>query len=171
VVVHIEVRRPYEIFSGPPGAEKQTLYSEDRILSGTFEVVAKPPSDLLTAIDDATLTPQIEACLTPLEFTFGRNIKNRLAGQIQIRNAPVNLSLRLFARYNDRDHPMSAITCAAGKGSNYYVVGDNIKDPPPAKIDLILRTDEQAARQTIDQTNVWKGEIVIKDVEVKPATK
>lgn len=73
--------------------------------------------------------------LTPLEFTFGKSIKNRLADQIQVRNAPVNLSLRLVARYNDRDHPMSTITCAAGKGTNYYVVGDDIKDPPPAKID------------------------------------
>jgi hypothetical protein len=94
-LVHMEVRRHDD-------ADNVVLYQEERILTGTFEVVVKPSSDLLTVIDDATLGPQIQACLMPRQFRW---TGNRLLGEIQIRNAPVNLSFHLFARYNDHEHP------------------------------------------------------------------
>jgi hypothetical protein len=168
--VHIEVRRVIDLLvrdNGDPPAK--TLYAEDRVVTGTFEVVAKPPSEFLKIIDDATLAPQIQACITLREFVFGDTFKDRLAGKVELRSVPVNVSFRLIARYGNREHPMATITCNAGKSVTCFVAGDNITDPPPAKIDLILRTDEAAARQTIDQTEVWKGEIVIKDVAVKQA--
>ena len=95
----------------------------------------------------------------------------RLSGSIDVKDPPVSLAFDVFARADGIEYKMGTLCVAKQSGNNSTGVSClDVKLPLP-KVDIILRASAAAARGTMDMTEIWKGEIVIKDVVVKqPAT-
>ena len=87
-------------------------------------------------------------------------------------SAPINLAFEFFIRNKGREYPAGSITYPkASTSASIYTLQDYPK-PLPEKVDIIFRSSEAVARHTMDFTQIWKGELVFKDVPiVKPATR
>jgi hypothetical protein len=156
VVFRVSIEGPSENYT--------VLFSEDRTLTGPFHVLPEAPADYIKLIDTPDLTQQLQACITPRDFRPDPNVSFRLSGKISIRNCPANVAFDVIARCDGKDHSLNTITCNQGGSTEYFVASNRPIDPPPAKIDIILRSSEKAARSTVDQYEMWKGELVFPDV-------
>jgi hypothetical protein len=164
----LQVTQHIEIYSASFGdrSPQTLLHQEDRTFTGSFEVLEQPPADFLKLIDDPALGEQIKATMTPVKLEYNP-VSKRIGGTMEVRNLPTNVAFNVVARINGREQNMHNITGNTGQSTDYYLTTDEQKSPPPATIDLILRADEKAARQTIDQREIWNGQIEFKDVPVK----
>ncbi len=143
------------------------VYQEDRKLTADFEVQAKSPANAFKLIDDPSLGPQLRAAIVPVKFTL--NAQGWLECDLNITSLPVNVAFDVFARTGGHEHKITTLTCNKGTTMQYGLGGSEQKlagTTQPATIDLIFRSNEKIGRESIDQTECWKGELVYRDVAV-----
>ena len=73
-----------------------------------------------------------------------------------------------FARINGKEYELGTIAVTANRQLGVGVGCRTLPAGPIPEFDLILRSSEKVAKDTIDLTQIWKGEIVIPHVKVKP---
>jgi len=78
---------------------------------------------------------------------------------------PVPVAFKIFVRDRDKEYPFSGFSMGAN-GNSSCGMGGQIKQDLPDHVDLILRSDLGTALNTLDMTQMWVGEIVIKNVPV-----
>jgi hypothetical protein len=160
-----------ELHTGPfDGNDPSNLvFQQVCKLSGPFEIVAQPPAGDFSVIDDPKLHDLIQSKILPQQFKFG--VHNQfLQGQFKMDNAPANLAFDVIARFGGKQVSLGSIVCGKGAGTDYSVSGSvGHLDPTsqPTTINLILRSSEKVARQTIDMHDMWRGELVYPDVPVQ----
>jgi hypothetical protein len=139
-------------------------------LTAPFEVLdGETAVALVTSPDAATMAKRVRAA----QFRYEPSQYDPLSGMIYLDRPPVDVAFEAFARLPDgREYKLG--TVAAPKGANGgWTVGAHEKPPPFApRIDVILRSSPAAARETTGITQIWNGEVVLKDVPVEqPATR
>lgn len=95
-----------------------------------------------------------------------------LSGGIEIKAPPVSAAFDVIARVNDKEYRAGRVYMAKGQSISWGTEGE-YSGPPAEKMDIILRSSKEAARDTVDLFEIWDGELVYKDVPVKviaPAT-
>jgi hypothetical protein len=156
-----------EVFTGQmylPGAS--TLqYQTDRTLSANFEVLPVRPVNLIRTIFDPKLSAVVKASLSPRDFRY-RLKDHFLDGTIQFTNPPMNLAFDVIALYGGKEHRLSEMTYRVSPGTGGYGVSGFFTDPPPAKIDLVLRPSEKVAADTVDIYSYWNQEMMFPNVPV-----
>jgi hypothetical protein len=84
---------------------------------------------------------------------------------IQMEKPGINVAFTVFVAAGGKEHRMGEISATAqsnvGSFVNEYGMGEL-----PEKVKVILRSDAAVARKTIELTEIWKGQIVIEDVQV-----
>ncbi|MDB5356007.1 MAG: hypothetical protein JWN24_2460 [Phycisphaerales bacterium] len=89
-----------------------------------------------------------------------------LDANIDAAALPVDVAFDVFVRFNGREFPVGGVNFHKGATSGYGSGVEKLPADAPAKVDVILRSSEAVARQTMDLTHIWKGEIVLKDVPI-----
>jgi hypothetical protein len=138
-------------------------------LIAATEVVDTAQAAAVTLIDDPSLGPQLLSCLVPTNFERPKEgtSSGELTGELEVKTLPVGIAFDVFARAAGREYPLSSVTVAKGRSTHYLVRTDNFRAPNVPEIDLIFRTNESAARRTVDVFEVWKGELVVPHVPLK----
>jgi len=77
---------------------------------------------------------------------------------------PVNLSFDVSFRLGGKETALGTLT--REKGANEWVSFNLPQLPPKSSIDIILKPDPAAARQTVDIFDMWDGEVVLRGVPV-----
>jgi hypothetical protein len=139
-------------------------------LAADFEVAAgKLPIQWVTSPDAISLTMHLSAS----SFRINPGPFASLTGQIDAADPPVNLAFDVFARANGKEYPMGGVTfyqSTATPGSSHMASYQVTAQPlPPGdlqKIDIVLRSSERAAKQTVDLMTAWQGQIIIPAVTV-----
>jgi hypothetical protein len=109
------------------------------------------------------------AVLLPL---FGARLsvsKSYLSLSLDAKALPVDTAFEGFIRVGGKEYPCSSVDFRKGTPGGYSTGTNKFPKPMPPKADLILRSSERVARGTTDLTQIWQGEIVLRDIPVQRA--
>lgn len=171
----------------PPGKHRLRVEVEVGAGVGNFASLSAPldhPRTLELTADFQVVSDQVQVqwttspnaavigkCLTASDFTISSGSSQPLAGSIEVVNPPVNLAFEVFARVNGKEYSLGRVSFHQSSGPNanaaYHVGAQSLPPGDLRKIDIILRSSESTAKDTIDFTTAWEGEIVIPRVPVR----
>jgi hypothetical protein len=89
------------------------------------------------------------------------------SAKLDVNTVPANIGFDVIARYGDREYKVGSIALANGKTGTFLVgavLPDLDPNSPPTSFDLILRSDEQVGRESVDEHDIWKGELIFPDL-------
>jgi hypothetical protein len=156
-----------EVFKGPMGLlpSSTVLYSADRTLTGSVEMLATEPSGYMQRISSPAVAAAMKAAFDPTGFRYlpGQKL---LYGGIDVSPAPVNLVCDVIARYGGKEIPIGRLICHPTDSRYIQEVSNKVESPVSATIDIILRPSDKTARETVDIQSYWNQEIVFQNVPV-----
>jgi hypothetical protein len=160
-----------ELHTGPfDGNDPRNLvFQQVCKLSGSFEIVAQPPAGDFTVIDDPKLHDLIQSKIQPQRLRLGLH-NHWLQGQFNIDGPPANLAFDVIVRVGGQQIDSGIVTCYKGANAMSGIgssLGHLNRTSQPTTIDIILRSSEKVARQTVDLHDIWKGELVYPNVPVQ----
>jgi hypothetical protein len=172
----LEVRQHVEIYYGKyPEGPSHLWSSRDVSLTGEFELLPEAPPAYIKLLDRPDLLPALQSCIRVEEFGFPYPDRG-FQVDFDVKAPPENIAFRAFARAGGKEYELG--TFAANKGtsggygimSGYGPEADKLKDVKADHMDVILRSSEKVARGTVDQFEIWNGQIVIPNVKVQRPT-
>jgi hypothetical protein len=83
---------------------------------------------------------------------------------------PVDVAFDVFLRIDGKEYPAGGVSFHAGMQGGYLTSARGIPTNVPANADVILRSSPDVARQTIDLTQIWTGQIIYPYVPLVGAT-
>jgi hypothetical protein len=141
-----------------------------------LEIVAKQD-----AVEKIKPTPELEKkfqlALNPSQTTAWWNGQT-LGGQQQfsVESVPAPIAFDVFWKEGEKEWKLGVLTSGKGAQQVAYwypgtedsmrMVQGNVKGLKGKKVDVILRPNEAVLANTFDQTRMYDGEIVLKDVQV-----
>ena len=125
----------------------QDLWADFQVMGGQTPIagVAAPPAAVLQAL----LKPSLNAS-NPSDISVN----------VDAAPLPVDAAFDVFLRFDDREYPAGGISFHAGMQGGYLTCARDIPTNVPANADVILRSSPEVARQTIDLTQIWSGQII-----------
>lgn len=143
-------------------------HQADVSLSATFEVVPADGPSPVKLIKNPSLQTEMHDAIEFVSLRPHPDDPDQLIYEIAFKGLPVNVAFDMIARIDGEEHPLATLTMREGAGMRYQAEADV---PPKDTFDLILRSNEQVARKTIDLFEIWDGELVYESVFVeRPAT-
>jgi len=164
----LEVDLVWTFWYGPPHDKVMSRQVDTRTYSGkaSYEVV---PRELVPAIEllyTSELEEQVRAAIRQPIIT--RHLGAGHSVMIHMDDAPCNTAFDVFVKNNQEEMRVGSVAFAKGKGTRGYNAGGHeIRQPLPDKVTVILRPSVEAAKNTVDLTAIYSGEIEFADVEVK----
>jgi hypothetical protein len=79
---------------------------------------------------------------------------------------PVDAGFDVFLRFDGNEYSMGSVYMRTTVGGGNYAATNSFAGNAPANVDVVLRSSEAVARQTVDITRIWKGEIVLPNVPI-----
>jgi hypothetical protein len=165
ITYHIDLYQGNYVCDNPD----HLVYHEDRKVIGNFEVVAQPPEGYFTLIDDRGLVNPIKLSMHPSGFALDPK-SGTFEGDISVASPPVNIAFNVFAHFGGREYKAGTIVCNKGTVADYGIGGSMSgigATTQPATFDLILRSSEKAARETVDQHDIWNGELIFPNLPIR----
>ena len=146
------------------------LYEGEVPVEAAYEVLPPGEADILTEVDAPEHAAALKAAIAPAGLYHGRFGPGKFYGRIEVARLPVNVAFDVIIRAGGREYPTGRIARKAWAGAyNTSFTGDGPPQrPATGKVDLLLRSSPAAARDTVDMTEFWKGELVYKDVPLEP---
>jgi hypothetical protein len=135
------------------------------LLTAPVHVYPRGTSNLVTWNDRPALA-------TPLRRTLKATLNDLpvFAGGLQLALAanapPCDFAFDVLLKSNGREHSIGQFTGAANQTHTRYYYPTNLGLEPGVDVEVILRASESAAKRTTDLFQIWKGEILLKDVRV-----
>lgn len=140
-------------------------FDQERKLSADFDVLATQPAIAQVITPDAAA---ISRCISTNDFRWWQSNQFReLEGTVDVHGAPVSVGFDVIARIDGKEYPFGTLALPAGKQCGFCISSDKLPGIPAKQIDIILRSSEAAARNTIDINQIWQGEIVIPNIAVQ----
>jgi hypothetical protein len=153
---------------GDPTRGKGTLDRTSTVqLTADFQVTTEKPE--LTWLTSPG-APVIQQCLAANDFLYYPAPSRMFQGNIRVSNTPMDLAFEVFARANGKEYPIGTVSYhrSAGGISDWgYLMQSQSLPGDLRTVDVILRSSEAVAKQTVDLTGVWQGEIIIPNVPVR----
>lgn len=147
---------------------RDLLFQEDRVLTGSFEVVAQGPAGNFSVINDPKLGQQIQASIQPAKFSLDA-VRQDFQGDLNITALPANIAFNMFIRVSGREYGIGSLAFSKGATTDCRIGGAvrgiNATTQPTA-VDLILRSNEKIGRETVDQHDIWSGELIFPNVPI-----
>jgi hypothetical protein len=138
-------------------------------LSADFQAIEGPTPITTTAAPDASvLRPLLKAKLMINSPWYNVGI--------DANGLPVDMAFDIFVRANGGEFPAGGASIHRNAPGGIGTGMQNFPADAPANVDIILRSSEDVARTTLDMTQIWKGEIVFRNVPtgrpaaIRPAT-
>ena len=159
---HIRV----EIFHSPLGSNTTApVWARDLTLKSTLKVVPQDASEMVKLTDRPDLAEQIRNSLRVEQFT--KNIDGSCDLGVHIEKPPMNVAFSVFARSGGKEFRMGEIAGDTTINMGSFMHPSGIGDIPVGKMQLIFRSDPAVARKTVDLVEIWKGEVILDNVELK----
>jgi hypothetical protein len=166
-------------------SESSALYSEQRTVNASFEILEKEPPNYFRLTHSPELDRAVAARISVSELTMQSDklvesfgVPAEQQAEVHIRYAgphPIGLAFDVYAEVDGHRLGLGQIT--ASKDSRYGISGRGFAIPVagevPNEVTIILRSSKAAALRTPDLYEIWDGELWFEDVEVvseKPAT-
>jgi hypothetical protein len=133
-----------------------------------FELLPEGKPDEIKETPDPSLRAVLQAAIQPKDLNVQGPTFLNIGGNIQVDNLPVNVAFVVFLRVDGHEYKCDTLAWPKNRGalgSGFYAAHNF--DPMPERVDMILRSDPAVARQTLDMTEIWQGELEYKDVPVK----
>jgi hypothetical protein len=150
---------------------KQPLVEWDEAFNASWELV---DADTITPIDDESHRAAVEKG-TRVKFlgTRSGNSGDSLSLELEFSDIPVPLAHEVLLREpGGREHRLTSINLRPGNMG--YSTGGQLKELKADTVDVVFRPSPASARGTVDVTELWNHEFVVKNVAVQrpaPATK
>ena len=160
----VEAHTRVEIFHAPLGSATLTVWSKDIALKTTLKVVPQDASEMVKLTDNPQVAELIKKSLRIERFTKKPDGSYELG--VHIEKSPINVAFSVFARAGGKEFRMGDMAADTQTNGGTFMHPYNIGDIPAGKVTLIFRSDPAVARKTIDLVEIWKGEIVLEDVEL-----
>ncbi len=135
-------------------------------LTADFQVIVGKVSIQWTSSPDvATVGRRLMAS----NFRIDSDASMALTGQIGVVSPPANLAFDVFARVDGKEYPLGGVSFHQNSAASaiYQVSSQSLPPGDLRQIDIILRSSARVAKQTIDFTTAWEGEVVIPNVPVR----
>ena len=161
----VEALTRVEIFHAPLGSLTPPVWSKDIALKTTLKVVPQIPSEMVKLTDKPELAGQIRKSLRVEQFKKKSDGSYEMG--VYIQKPPMDVAFSIFARAGVREFRIGDVAADTGANMGTSTHPSNIGDIPVGKVTVIFRSDPAVARKTIDLVEIWKGEIVLEDVELK----
>jgi hypothetical protein len=161
----LEAHVRIEIFRGLLGTVTPPVWTKDLTLKSTLKVTAKKADVMIKLTDRPDLAEQIKKSLRVEQFTKDPDGSYNLG--IHIEKPPINVAFSVFARAGGKEFRMGDIAGDTTINMGSFMHPSGIGDIPVGKMQLIFRSDPAVARKTIDLVEIWRGEIVLDNVELK----
>jgi hypothetical protein len=159
------------------GEEKPRIpLAEKQIVMEAVWTLLAPGEPSLQENSDPLLRPAVEKEIRiDLRNCYATELsgpppKCRLGVAFNVDRAPVGLAYEVFVRANSREARIGSLVLGAGHIASHRPAGDDIPDwPKPNQVDVVLKPSRSLALRSVDLTEYWTGEVVIKNVPVSPS--
>ena len=164
-----------QILNGPFGDRRaSTLVRKyDVPWEGVTQALASGPADDLKHVRGAEVDAAIRNTIKPYTLWLSEPGKEmRLDLTLSVAPRPVGVAADVFVRTGGREYKIGTLHVAAGDHTDQgrlreWHAGEE-RPAPFTSCDVILRSSDEVARESVDLFEIWAGELVYKDV---PATK
>lgn len=160
----LEAHVRIQIFRGMLGSGTNPVWTKDLTLKSTLKVVPKKASEMVKLIDKPELVDQIKKSLRVEQFN--KNPDGRYELGVHLEKPPMNVAFSVFAKVGDKEFLMGDLAGTTSANGGMFM-SPNSATIPAGKVSLIFRSDPAVARKTIDLLEIWKGEVVFDNVELK----
>ncbi len=164
----LEIRQRVEVYHGTPQDKRASKRCAQREISlkGQVEVLPQGTPEHVKLIDRPDLQSAIQAGIGVADFYYPT-----LRGTLTMRNLSENIAFDVFVRAGGKEFPFGSVSLAKGAQTHWGLADYRNQIPEQAlesgPVDLVLRSSESTARQTVDLFEIWKGELVIRVVPAK----
>jgi hypothetical protein len=167
----LELRMRVKVFRSNIGTDPET---REIIKKAPVKVLGPSTPELVRLIDTPVFAGPIKSSIGIRRLSdYSRSIYVKKPGvfgiEVQIGGPPVNIGFDVAARVNGKQYPLGCVALAKNMEKKFTLWTESLLEKDVGEFDLIFRSSEEAARKTVDLFEIWKGEIVIEGVEVKPA--
>ena len=133
-------------------------------MSTTFEVVDSINVIKLNKQPDAM---ELAKCFQVEHLRSGQT-GDFIFGSIRPKNLPIDCAFSIFALWDGKEYPCGQFIVKKEdtRFSDTTIMGHLPANPKRATIDLILRTNTKLAEEQVDFTEIWDGEIMLKNIPV-----
>lgn len=155
----VTVKSDISVRTGAPSKPNSKLvYQWSATTTNTLHVVAQKPDDF-KLLDKPELLPAIKSCIAVSYSEPETSLR------IELRSPPENIAFDVLFRANGKEYPIGEIALGKGQQMIYFLDDTQLADTVNSgKVDVIFRSSESIARKTVDLFEIWKGEIIFKDV-------
>lgn len=146
----------------------QRTIQNDLQLQATCEVIPASTRDTVTIVRDQSLKEDLQRRIDFYSCHITPPHKDPQSIQICFTadHIPVELAFDVFLRVRGKEYPFNTLT--SPKDCKYSGYQKAAYDGPVARtIDIVLRSNPKVARQTVDLTEMWEGELVFPDLPLK----
>lgn len=163
--VHMPGKRASNAFLTTPISKREILQ--------TRFVLQPADQPSVTTVSDPALKPQIEQWLREplMKWWNDEQIEIRFDPDPERKKThnepPIDLAFRVTIRADGKDWPCLRPICFRGQNSTGWALA-NAKDFRSKTADIVLQSDPATAAQTLSINRIWDGEIVLKDMPIKP---
>jgi hypothetical protein len=118
----------------------------------------------------STVTSPDGSVLRPL-FKVGLQVRQPdshwVEANVDAASLPVNVALQMFVKFDGKEHHIGNISFRKGMPGGYWTGVRDFPDNAPPTVEVIFRSSETVAGETLDLSQIWKGEITIPNVPLK----
>jgi hypothetical protein len=134
--------------------QQQDLVAEFQVIEGHTPV--SPVSD-----------PNPDALKSRLKVHLSLSSSSWLNVQVDGDRLPVDTAFDVFVRSAGVERRVAAVNMRSGIYSSYSTGANDVPQPLPASIDVILRGNASIARSTVDMTTFWQNEVTFTNVPIR----
>ena len=169
----VEIHYFAEYFAGEHAWDKEEqgkpVWRRDFVHREKIRVLAKSSDEFLKPVDAPELAEQIRNSIQVEKFGH-HSSRFSFDMDVSCKLPPMNVAFDVLARIDGKEYPTMQLVCAKGMEGRFpQYFNENLKELiplKPKKVDLIFRTNEELAGRTVEFFDVWKGEVILKDVQV-----
>ena len=160
----LQARVRVQIYRGMLGSGTTPVWTKDLTLTSTLKVVPKNVSEMVKLVDRPDLAEQIKKSLRVEQFY--KNPDGSLELGVHLEKPPVNVAFSIFAKVGEKEFRMGDLAGDTSTNGGTFMSPDGASIPS-GKLQLIFRSDPAVARKTINLLEIWEGEVILNNVELK----
>jgi len=141
------------------------LHESDVLLEATVEVLAVEPEGYMRLVDAPSTKDELLAAVTPIGFFWSARREDVLEIQLNLADLPVNVASDMFVRIDDREYAFTKLLARTSATYETHI-RERCKAPRKNAYDLVIRSNQGLARNTVDMFEIFEGELVYEDVPV-----
>jgi hypothetical protein len=118
----------------------------------------------------STVTSPAGSVLQPLfkvDLQLMQTNNQWLQASVDAAPLPVDVAFQMFVKVDGKEHFIGNISFRKGMPGGYGTGVRDFPDNPPPAVDVIFRSSEMVAGETLSISQIWKGELTIPQVVLK----